>query len=67
MSNTESFFNQEYNPRLSVLDHLDIMQGWQQKSEYARANAHCLLDIAYGSDQDERIDLFFADKKIALA
>ena len=63
MSNTESFFNQEYNPRLSVLDHLDIMQGWQQKSEYARANAHCLLDIAYGSDQDERIDLFFADKK----
>ena len=63
MSISESFFNQEYNPRLSVIDHLQIMQGWQQKSEFARANAHCMLDIAYGLDQDEKIDLFFSDTK----
>ncbi len=54
------FFNQQYNPRLSVADHLKIMQGWQDKSVIARANAQCILDIAYGADQDEKLDLFLS-------
>jgi arylformamidase len=63
MKHSEDFYNQEYNPRLSVVNHLDIMQGWQTKSELARASSQCLLDVAYGPDQDEKLDLFLASQK----
>ena len=59
---TEEFCNQQYNPRLSVKNHLEIMQGWQRKSEYARATWECYLDVVYGSDQDEKLDVFIASQ-----
>jgi len=65
MKYSEDFYNQEYNPRLSVKNHLDIMRGWQTKSELARASSECLIDIAYGPDQDEKLDLFLAPQKNA--
>ena len=57
---TEAFCNEQYNPRLSVKNHLEIMQGWQRKSEYARATWECRLDVPYGPDQDEKLDVFLA-------
>ncbi len=57
---TEEYCNQQYNPRLSVKNHLEIMQGWQRKSEYARMTWDCKLDVAYGTDQDEKLDIFIA-------
>jgi arylformamidase len=62
---TEEFCNQQYNPRLSVKNHLDIMQGWQRKSEYARATWECFLDVVYGPDQDEKLDVFIASQPYA--
>jgi len=59
---TEEFCNQQYNPRLSVKNHLEIMQGWQRKSEYARATWECYLDVVYGPDQDEKLDVFIASQ-----
>jgi len=62
---TEEFCNQQYNPRLSVKNHLDIMQGWQRKSEYARATWECFLDVVYGPDQGEKLDVFIASQQNA--
>jgi len=38
------------------------MQGWQRKSEYARATWECYLDVVYGPDQDEKLDVFIASQ-----
>jgi len=65
MNYSEAFCNAEYNPRPVVADHLEIMDGWKNKSVVARAQSNCLIDLAYGSDNDERVDIFLTKKKNA--
>jgi arylformamidase len=65
MMYSEEFCNQQYNPRMSVKNHLEIMQGWQRNSEYARATWECYLDVVYGADQDEKLDVFIASQPSA--
>ena len=65
MKYSEAFCNAEYNPRSAVVNHLEIMDGWKNKSLVARAQSECLIDMAYGPDIDERLDIFLTKKENA--
>jgi arylformamidase len=47
-----------YNNRALVPDHMDYMQRWAQDSAQVRANMPCTLDIAYGPEPGETLDIF---------
>jgi len=49
-----------YNPRLTVTGYEDIFARWDRDSERARARLDCYLDVPYGSDATETLDLFRA-------
>ncbi len=49
-----------YNPRLTVTGYEDIFARWDRDSERARAHLDCYLDVPYGSDATETLDLFRA-------
>lgn len=47
-----------YNPRLTVPEFPQITERWQRDSEKARARVDCYLDVPYGADSTERMDIF---------
>ena len=49
-----------YNPRLTVNEFPQIVERWQRDSEKARARLDCYLDVPYGADDGERLDIFRA-------
>jgi arylformamidase len=49
-----------YNPRLTVKEFPQIVERWQRESEKARARLDCYLDVPYGPDESERMDIFRA-------
>ncbi len=49
-----------YNPRLTVKDFPQTVERWQRESERARARLDCYLDVPYGADASERMDIFRA-------
>ncbi len=65
MNYSEAFCNAEYNPRPAVANHLAIMEGWKNKSMIARTQSECLIDLTYGPDIDERVDVFLTKKSNA--
>ncbi len=65
MNYSEAFCNAQYNPRATVANHLEIMDGWKNKSILAREHSECVIDIAYGQDIGERLDIFLTNKKNA--
>jgi arylformamidase len=53
------FLNNAYNNRLRVPNFLTrYVQPWQNASERAREQQACLLDVAYGTDSTEKLDIF---------
>jgi arylformamidase len=49
-----------YNPRFIVSNFQAITQGWTERSAKTRATQDCHLDIPYGSDATEKLDVFRA-------
>jgi len=49
-----------YNPRLTVSGFPQIVERWQRATEKARASLECYLDVPYGSDDTEKMDIFRA-------
>ncbi|MFM9972213.1 MAG: alpha/beta hydrolase [Burkholderiales bacterium] len=49
-----------YNPRLSVPDFAQIAQRWNDDSANARSLLDCYLDVPYGENDAEKIDVFRA-------
>jgi len=49
-----------YNPRFSVPDFAEISKRWIDESERTRALLDCFLDVPYGEDNSERMDIFLA-------
>lgn len=49
-----------YNPRLTVPEFPQIVERWQRESEKARARLDCYLDVPYGTDESETMDIFRA-------
>jgi len=48
----------EYNLSLTVPDSKQWVEWYKQKSEIARQTLDCILDIGYGSSEDETVDIF---------
>jgi arylformamidase len=57
---TPEWYDQQYNNRARIPEHPSILQGWAEDSERARAGHHCVLDIPYGDDPTEALDVFHA-------
>lgn len=49
-----------YNPRLVVSDFQSYTDRWARESSRARATLECSLDVPYGSDETEKLDIFHA-------
>jgi arylformamidase len=47
-----------YNNRLLVPECMDILQRWTQDSEVVRQLADCKLDVSYGQNGSEKLDIF---------
>jgi arylformamidase len=58
----QGFFSREYNNRELVPEHPQYMAGWAERSARARSTMSCHLDLAYGEQPGERLDLFPARK-----
>jgi arylformamidase len=52
------WFDAQYNNRARIPEHLQILQEWADRSAAARAALPGSLDIGYGRDPGERLDLF---------
>ncbi len=55
---TTEFVEREYNNRLLVPDYPSFFARWEKDSAYVRRTLECEIDLAYGSDARQRIDLF---------
>ena len=54
----DTHMESQYNARAAVPEHVDILAGWQRRSEALRERRACELDLAYGEGERQRIDLF---------
>jgi len=52
------WFDAQYNNRGRIPEHPAILREWDERSHHARASLACVLDLAYGSDTSERLDVF---------
>ncbi|MEO8923609.1 MAG: alpha/beta hydrolase [Caldimonas sp.] len=52
------WYDAQYNNRARIPDHLAILREWDERSQRARASVSCALDLAYGTDPSERLDIF---------
>jgi arylformamidase len=52
------WFDAQYNNRARIPGHPEILRQWSDRSAEARASLACVLDLAYGDDPSERLDVF---------
>lgn len=52
------FVEREYNNRALVPDHPAYFERWERDSKYVRSTLAARLDVPYGSDPRQRVDLF---------
>ena len=62
MEFTAAFVEREYNNRALVPDYQDYFDRWERDSDFVRATLPGIVDLAYGPDPRQRIDLFPAHK-----
>lgn len=55
---TPEFVEREYNNRALVPSHPEYFARWQRDSDFVRQTLPCTLDLPYGPDPRQRIDLF---------
>src|SRR5438034_3896922 len=55
---TPDWYDAQYNNRARIPEHPAILQGWADASAHALANLPGALDVAYGDDASERLDIF---------
>ena len=56
-------YDSQYNARAMIPDHAQIFERGARRSEQARANLACRLDIPYGASPAEKLDIFPAEGK----
>jgi arylformamidase len=52
------WYDEQYNNRARIPEHLAILQRWSDESGRARAALAGIEDVPYGSDPSERLDIF---------
>ena len=55
---TPAWYDEQYNNRARIPEHPAILQGWADASAHALANLHGALDVPYGVDPSEKLDIF---------
>jgi arylformamidase len=60
MTHDDSWYEQQYNPRLSVPNASEIIDGWRKRSVQLRSDLSPMTDFKYGSHPRENLDLFRA-------
>jgi len=60
---TSAYYEQQYNARAMIPDHARIFERWKLRSQEARAQLSCRLDIPYGASAAEKLDIFPARGK----
>ena len=53
-----AWLDAQYNNRLRVPEHGQVIERWQKASAWARERSSCRLDVAYGNSPAERLDVF---------
>jgi arylformamidase len=54
----DSWFEAQYNARAAVPEHADLYAEYEARSRRTRLNRACYLDVAYGADATETLDIF---------
>jgi arylformamidase len=54
----DAWYDAQYDARAGIPDQAAIRQAWQQRSADARANLGGQLDVSYGKDTSETLDIF---------
>jgi len=55
---TPAWYDEQYNNRARIPEHPAILRGWADASAHALANLHGALDVPYGVDPSEKLDIF---------
>lgn len=58
MQDPKAYYNRQFDARAAVPDHAHIFTRWKRASAHVRRTQACLLDIGYGDEAGERLDLF---------
>ena len=53
-----AWFEAQYNNRAQVTEAPEILARWAQASQLARSRMTCVLDVAYGDEPGESLDVF---------
>ena len=58
-----AWFDAQYDNRARIAEHPALLRQWSERSQQARASVPCALDLAYGSDPSERLDVFGPERR----
>ncbi len=53
-----AWYDAQYNARAAIPEHPAILQQWAERSAHTRSTLPCTLDVPYGDDASETLDLF---------
>jgi arylformamidase len=56
-----AWFEAQYNNRARVADSAELLRRWAQASALVREQARCQLDVRYGPDRQQTLDVFAPD------
>jgi arylformamidase len=54
----KAYYDGQYNARAMIPDHAVIFERWKARSQQARLNLPCHLDVPYGPGPAEKLDVF---------
>ncbi len=57
------YYDKQYNARAMIADHAQIFERWKSRSQEARSQLRCHLDVPYGPSAAEKLDVFPAEGK----
>ena len=60
-----SWYDEQYDNRTRVADSAAILARWAEASALVRGRAHCHLDLRYGADPGQTLDVFTPDPAFA--
>jgi arylformamidase len=55
---TAAWYDAQYNNRSRIPEHLAILRFWSEESARARSHLDGVLDVPYGDDRTEKLDIF---------
>ena len=60
-----AWLDKQYNNRARIPEHAEIFERWDEASALAREKSLCQLDLPYGKDANEKLDVFLPSRENA--